>query len=96
MNPIGYEPLPLSLKIVAILFILMGVSDAITILGSLMQNHIDVRFGVLGIFIGPGLLRLKAGWRTCALVFTWLSLILAPIVRAIKPGRRGAFRGSFR
>ncbi len=72
--------LPLALKIVAVLFILGGISTAIEIVLSLMMGHININFGLLGIFIGIGLLRRSNGWRACALVFTWLALALVPIV----------------
>ena len=72
--------LPASLVVVAVLFIIGGVSSVIEVLLSLMNGHININFGVLGLFIGPGLLRLRRGWRTCALVFIWLGLIFAPIV----------------
>lgn len=72
--------LPLSLKVVAILFILGGISSAIEVFVSLMRSHININFGVLGILIGIGLFRLRQGWRSCALVFTWIGLIAAPII----------------
>ena len=48
-----------------------------------MNNHININFGVLGLFIGPGLLRLSRGWRTCALVFLWIAIIGAPFIAII-------------
>ena len=74
----GY--LPTSLVIVAVLFIIGGASAAIEILVSLMVGHFSLNFGVLGLFIGPGLLRLSRGWRICALVFIWITLIATPLV----------------
>lgn len=72
--------LPLSLRVVAILFILGGISSLIEVIVSMMRSHININFGVLGIFIGIGLYRLRRGWRTCALVFTWTGLIGIPII----------------
>lgn len=72
--------IPVSLKIVAVLFILGGVSAAIEIVVSLMHGRVNINFGVLGLFIGPGLLALKRGWRTCGLVFLWIGMIFAPII----------------
>ena len=71
---------PVSLKVVAWLFIIGGIFAAIEIVVSLMNGRINLNFGVLGLLIGPGLLGLKPGWRTCALVFIWIALILLPIV----------------
>jgi hypothetical protein len=36
--------------------------------------------GVLGIWIGFGLLKLRSGWRACGLVFIWIALIGIPLV----------------
>jgi hypothetical protein len=70
---------PAALKVVAVLFIISGVLAVLEILVSLTRNHINFNFGVLGIFIGLGLLRFRRGWRTCALVFIWLMLIFIPV-----------------
>ena len=80
MNTNVTRRLPLALKIVAVLFILGGIFAVIEVIVSLMNNRININFGVLGIFIGFGLLRLSQGWRTCALVFTWIGLIVIPII----------------
>ena len=71
--------IPVSLKIVAILFILGGVHSVIEIIISIAYSRININFGILGLFIGPGLLALRPGWRTCALVFIWIALIFIPI-----------------
>ncbi len=71
--------IPTCLKVVAYLFIICGVLAVIEIIVSLMNNHININLGVLGIFIGFGLLKFKAGWRTFALVWIWLALIFVPI-----------------
>ena len=77
---VSNQPAPLSLKVVAGLFILGGICSAIEVVLSLMHGHISINFGVLGLFIGTGLLRFSRGWRTCALVFLWIALIGVPIV----------------
>lgn len=76
----GPSGIPLSLKIVAVLFIISGIFSVIEVVVALMHGGININFGVLCLFVGPGLLRLHRGWRTCALVFLWLGLIVAPIV----------------
>ena len=73
-------PIPTSLRVVALLFILCGVLSLIQVIGSLMNGNLNINFGVLGLFIGPGLLRLSQGWRTCALVFLWIAIIGMPIL----------------
>lgn len=74
---------PLSLKIVAWLFIIGGCFAVIEVITGLLRGHININFGVLGIFIGIGLLKLKNGWRVCALIFLLFTLILMPIIVVI-------------
>jgi len=73
------QDIPTSLKIVAILFILGGINSVIDVIVAILHNRINIHFGVLGLFIGPGLLSLRPGWRTCAIVFIWIALIFLPI-----------------
>jgi hypothetical protein len=73
-------PIPTSLKVVALLFVLSGIFSLIEIIVSLMRGHININFGVLALFIGPGLLRLSRGWRTCALALLWLAMAGLPIL----------------
>ena len=73
-------PIPTSLRVVSFLFILGGVLSTIEVIGSLMLGNLNINFGVLALFIGPGLLRLSQGWRTCALVFLWIAIIAIPII----------------
>jgi len=83
------KPVPISLKIVAWLFIFFGVCSVIEIIVSLLHNNININLGVLGLFIGPGLLRLSRGWRTCALVFIWIALIGLPVFALLALTARG-------
>lgn len=71
--------LPRALRVVAWLHLLMGVGSAAEILVGLTRHSIHFAFGVLGIPIYFGLLRLSSGWRTCALVMLWLDLIALPV-----------------
>jgi hypothetical protein len=71
--------IPTALKVVAVLFILGGVSAIVDMLIQLTDGTLKINFGVLGLFIGPGLLRLRPGWRTCGLVMLWIGMILLPI-----------------
>ena len=73
------QRVPTSLKIVAILFILGGVSAAIQMVTAFAHGKVILNFGVLELFVGPGLLALRPGWRTCALVDLWAAMILVPI-----------------
>ena len=68
------------LKIVAWLFIISGILAFIEILITLMKGHISLDFGVLGLFIGYGLLKLSRGWRTCALIYLWIFFIGMPTI----------------
>jgi hypothetical protein len=74
--------IPLSLKIVAWLLILDGVRAAIETLLDLSHGRVFIQFDFVDIFVGWGLLRLRPGWRTFALVIAWLNL-LAALVAAL-------------
>ena len=89
MDTATTQDTPISLKVVAVLFILGGISAVIEVVVSLMNGHININLGVLGIFIGLGLLRFRQGWRTCALVFTWIGLIACPIIGLLFLGHSG-------
>ena len=89
MNTHRQQRLPASLSVVAILTILGGISSVINVVGSLIHGYLNIDFGILGIFIGIGLLRLSQGWRTCALVFTWIGLIACPIIELLFLGHTG-------
>ena len=77
------QQIPLSLKVVALLFILGGITDVIEMFVAITQGNLKITLGFLGIFIGMGLLSLRPGWRTCALVFTWFAMIVIPIFAVI-------------
>ena len=81
--------IPLSLKVVAILFILAGISAVIEIVAALAHGRISINFGVLCLFVGPGLVALKRGWRTCALVLVWIGMIGIPVITMLMFGRSG-------
>jgi cytochrome c oxidase subunit IV len=71
--------IPRALTIVGWLFILEGISALIDIIGWAMRGRISVNIGILGLVIGPGLFRLDPRWRRWALVFTWVTMIAAPL-----------------
>jgi hypothetical protein len=71
--------IPGDLRAVAWVFVAFGILAAIEIIVALTQNRVSINFGVLGIFVGRGLLRVRPGWRTCGLVFIWIALIGAPL-----------------
>lgn len=70
---------PFSLNVVAILFVLGGILALIEILVAYSNNRLKLDSGVLGFFIGPGLIALRPFWRTCALVLLWISMIGLPL-----------------
>jgi hypothetical protein len=75
------EPrVPGALKAVAWLFIIGGVLTILQVLLDLLRSKITISAGILGVFVGPGLLRFRTGWRTCALVLLWIGMLFAPIV----------------
>ncbi len=72
--------LPAALKVVAVLFIVGGVLAVVEVIVAFAHGRISINFGVLGLFIGPGLLALSQGWRTCAVVLLWIAMIVIPLV----------------
>ncbi len=70
---------PVALSRVAAAFVIYGLLTVVSLVVGLAHGRIEFNSGLLGLFIGPGLLRTSRGWRTCALVLLWLSMITAPI-----------------
>lgn len=71
--------IPTSLKIVAWLFILVGVTAVLEVAIAFSHRHINIHFGLLGLLVGPGLFRLKAIWRLVGMVLLTISMALIPI-----------------
>ena len=74
-----HHSIPTSLQIVAVLFLLGGISSVIGMVIRLVSGSIHIDFGFLGIPTYFGLRRLSLGWRTFALVCIWIALIMCPI-----------------
>lgn len=62
------------------ILLICGLRAVVGILMRLTANHLILDFGVLGIPIYFGLMRLSSGWRTCALVFLWISMLMALVL----------------
>ena len=74
------KSIPTALNIVSILFLLGGLSSAIGMTARLLNGHVHLDFGVLGIPTYFGLRRYSRGWRIYALVCIWSVLVASPIV----------------
>lgn len=88
------KPIPQRLKVVAYMFIIGGVFSVIEVIMALSNNRISINFGVLGIFIGMGLMRLRPRAFSWAMFFIWLGLIFTPIVAVLflfMPGNLNIF-----
>lgn len=70
------EPVPTSLKIIAYLSIVSGIIAVMDIAHALFQSRINFNMGVIGIFLGVGLLRLKPWWWKCAFFFACIGIVL--------------------
>lgn len=68
------RPMPQSLKIVACLFIVLGVSYVADMLIGLFQSTVRLDAGVIALPIGYGLLRLRPRALPWALLCTWVGL----------------------
>lgn len=74
------RPNPLSLKIVAGLFMLTGLLAAIDVVVKLFHQHLDLNLMLLGLWIGPGLLRHNPTWRKWTLAFLWLGFFSSAVL----------------
>lgn len=83
--------IPASLKVVAIIFFLGGIHSVIEVVLAFAHGRLSINFGVLGLFIGPGLLALRPGWRACAMVFIWIALICLPVATVLMLFHPGHF-----
>jgi hypothetical protein len=75
--------IPKALRVVAVIHLVGGLMSVARIVVQLTQGTIGLDLGVLGIPIYFGLMRLSSGWRSCALVFIWLGILLTPIIFVI-------------
>ena len=73
----------MSLIVIAVLFLLSGIYQAIDVCVSLAHSKLSFNFGVLGIFVCFGLLRFSSGWRICALIFIWFGIVAALVFGVI-------------
>lgn len=76
---------PLSLKIVAFLYIVIGalsITEMVLQLAVFDGMYVDI-FGLLSIFIGFGLLRWRETWRRWAVGFCWLFFVTAFLMIAM-------------
>ncbi|MDA1316759.1 MAG: hypothetical protein O3B87_01900 [bacterium] len=74
---------PTSLKIVAGLYILLGVNSLWQMISSISQNSFSINFGFMALFVGYGLLKLKNVWRKSALIISWLIFLMIAIIGII-------------
>jgi len=74
---------PLALRVVAGLHVFLGVCAVIEVVVSLLHSHINLNFGVLGLWIGPGLLRHDRVWRNWALAFLGIAFVGLPLFCAL-------------
>ena len=86
------QRMPASLVVVAALFLIGGISAVIEVIVSLTRDHLSINFGVLGLFIGFGLLRLSPGWRTCGLFLLWITMIGTPLLGMLMLASPGQLR----
>lgn len=87
---------PSALQLVAWLFLASGVWAAISIAAALfMKQRISLDLEVLGLWIGPGLLRHEARYRRWALRLLTVALCLAPIATLLLLVRPAPFDAKF-
>lgn len=72
-----FNPILTSLQLVAVLFTVSGLLSALSMAIGLLQGHLFMHPGVVGLWIAPGLRRLSRGWRVVALGYlltAWVSI----------------------
>src|ERR1051325_2390559 len=70
---------PTALSVVAALFLLSGMGSVIDVALDLTRGHLNLNFGALGIPIFFGLRSFSSAWRTCALAFLWVGMLVCPL-----------------
>lgn len=83
--------LPFALRLVAVLFILSGMDAALKMVFALLAGMLKLDVGLLGIWIGLGLMRRHPAARTWALVYLWLAGLASLAVTALFVSRGGPF-----
>lgn len=68
-------PTPISLRIVAVIFILSGLTAVWTMGSDLYSGVFSISTTVLSLFVGIGLLRHSPRWRTVALVLLVIGVV---------------------
>ncbi len=70
---------PLSLKIVAALILLYGISEALGVIIGIFTGVLSLNLNVIFIFVGYYLFKLSNTARVIALVFSWMEAIILPL-----------------
>lgn len=74
---------PKSLLIVSWCFRVQGILAAVGIVSALAEPRISLDFNLLGLWIGPGLLRHEVRYRTWALRLLVLSIVLSAVALVV-------------
>jgi hypothetical protein len=84
--------IPTPLSVVSYVFLLTGILAAVEIIVGLTRGAFHLNLAILGFWIFFGLRRYSPGWRTCALVFIWIGMIVPSLmfVLLLSLGRLGS------
>lgn len=75
-----HQNIPTSLSAVSYLFLLVGIVATGEILVGLLRGSFRFNLAVLGFWMFFGLRRYSPGWRTCALVFIWIGIVVQSLI----------------
>ena len=75
-----HRPVPGCIWCGALLFIVIGIVSLADIVISRREYYFPISVGVLGLLIGPGLLRLRKGCRICGLFLSMVAMVGIPVV----------------
>ena len=75
-----HRAVPVSIWCGALLFTLIGIVSLADIVISRREYYFPISVGVLGLLIGPGLIRRSKGCRGCGLFLSMLAMLGIPVV----------------
>lgn len=83
ISNLSNSAVPRPLKIVAYLFLVVGILSLMDTVVGVFTGRIVFNLGILYLLIGRGLLRLNPRWLAWAMFSTLLDLVLIPIAAAV-------------
>ena len=74
-----HRPVPVSIWCGALLFTLIGIVSLADIVISRRDYYFPISVGILGLLVGPGLIRRKHPYRVCGLFLSMVAIVGIPV-----------------